>query len=116
MNFPRIRSSLRHRLEALINRRAAMIRRQRMRRAEAQLPQGAREKAAFWRTLHLARNARLQREREARDARRSDRAKDTSAPRTPASISKADVLDAIARSRATREARLKAAREERNGR
>ena len=96
--------------DALANRCAAMIQRRRMRRAQAQLPPHARGKAAFWRARYVARNARLQREREARDARRGAHA--NALPAAP-DIGKADVLAAIARSRASREARLKARREHR---
>ncbi|HET9836091.1 MAG TPA: hypothetical protein VFP88_07115 [Rhodanobacteraceae bacterium] len=93
--------------DALVNRCAMKIERRRLRRAEALLSRTTREKAAFWRTLYLARDARLQREREARRQARSNSA-------LPArDISKADVLAAVARSRARREERVKALREDR---
>jgi hypothetical protein len=100
---------LRSRGDAAVVRCAALIQRRRMQRAQALLPPAARKKAKSWRALYLARNARLQREREARQARAS------SAKGLPAAqdISKAAVLAAIARSRANREARVKAAREDR---
>ncbi|HEX7130361.1 MAG TPA: hypothetical protein VF217_09885 [Rhodanobacteraceae bacterium] len=105
MRLSRFLPWLRGRGDALADRCAIAIQRRRMRRALAQLPPPAREKARFWRALHLARNARLQREREARRARLRP-------GELPArDISKADVLAAIARSRASREARLKTARE-----
>ena len=96
---------------ALVDRCAAMIQRRRLQRAEALLPQVAREKAAFWRTLYLARSARLQRERE---TRRLARAAPGKGGPPVQDISKADVLAAIARSRANRDARLKSAREDRS--
>lgn len=99
--------------DALVDRCAAMIQHRRMRRALAQLPPPARAKAAFWRLRYLARKARLQREREARDARRGAQGAGASALPAAPDIGKADVLAAIARSRANREARLKARREER---
>lgn len=100
---------LRSRGDAVVTRCAALIQRRRMQRAQALLPPATRKKAKFWRALYLARSARLQRERETRRARAS------SANGLPAAqdISKAAVLAAIARSRANREARLKAAREDR---
>lgn len=101
---------LRSRGDPLAKRCAAMIQRRRMRRAQAQLPPKTREKADFWRTLYLDRNARLQREREARRKARGTSTNDLPPAQT---ISKADVHAAIARSRANREARLKAARDER---
>lgn len=104
---------LRNRTDALVNRCAAVMQHRRMRRAQAMLPKAAREKAAFWRTLYLARNARLQREREARRRARLPSG-DSTLPQQD--ISKADVLAAIARSRAGREARLKAARADRENR
>jgi hypothetical protein len=90
------------RADAWVDRCAAMLQRRRMRRAEALLPEWARAKATSWRALYLARNARLQREREARR-----RARNPAADATAQHISKADVLAAIARSRANREARMK---------
>jgi hypothetical protein len=99
--------------EALVNRCAAAIQGRRMRRAKALLPKAALENAAFWRALYLARTARLQREREAREARRgAQRAPASALPPAP-EISKTEVLAAIARSRASREARLQARRERR---
>lgn len=100
---------LRSRGDALTKRCAAVIQRRRMRRAQAQLPPKTRAKADFWRTLYLNRNARMQREREARRKTRGSSTNDLPAP----TISKADVHAAIARSRANREARLKAARDDR---
>jgi hypothetical protein len=104
---------LRNHADALVNRCAAWIQDRRMQHAQAQLPSHARQKAAFWRARYLARAARLQREREAREARRGARAASASDLPAAPDISKAAVLAAIARSRANREARLKAAREDR---
>ena len=96
--------------DALVDRCAAMIERRRLRRAEALLPKAVLEKAALWRALHLARNARLQRERE---TRRLARAASGKGGLPVQDISKADVLAAIARSRANRDARLKSAHDDR---
>ena len=101
---------LRGRADALVVRCATRLQQRRMQRAQALLPPSARKKAEFWRALYLARNARLQRERE---ARRRARASSTNDLPSMQDISKADVLAAIARSRASRETRLKAARDER---
>ena len=96
---------LRNRGEVLVMRCAALIQHRRMQRAQAQLPLDARAKANFWRTLYLKRNARLQREREVRRRARAPSKNDLPLAQD---ISKAEVLAAIARSRADREARLKA--------
>ena len=103
---------LRNRADALVMRCAELIQHRRMQRAQAQLPPAARAKANFWRTLYLHRNARLQRERE---ARRRARASSNELPAAQ-TISKADVLAAIARSRADRKAHLKATREDQDRR
>lgn len=103
---------LRNRTDALVAGCAALVQQRRMRRAQALLSPSARENAKLWRALYLARNARLQRERE---ARRQARTRPGSSERPAQDISKADVLAAIARSRASREARLKAARDEEKG-
>ncbi|HET7557857.1 MAG TPA: hypothetical protein VFK08_07260 [Rhodanobacteraceae bacterium] len=99
------------RADGMVVRCAELLQQRRMRRAQSLLPHAVRENAKFWRALYLARNARLQRERE---ARRQARARSPGSG-LPADISKADVLAAIARSRANREARLKAARDEEKG-
>ncbi|MGN6314040.1 MAG: hypothetical protein ACTHMO_09845 [Rhodanobacteraceae bacterium] len=109
MVFSSFTSWLRSRGDALVSRWAAAVQRRRMQRARAQLPSHAREKAAFWRARYLARNARLQREREARELRRGPRASPADGLPATQDISKADVLAAIARSRANRQARQKAA-------
>ncbi|HXS73680.1 MAG TPA: hypothetical protein VN725_06510 [Rhodanobacteraceae bacterium] len=102
---------LRTRGDVLVNRCTAVIQRRRMRLAEAQLAPEARAQASFWRARYLARNLRLQREREARSAQRESRV--PSPDHLPApSISKAEVLAAIARSRARREARFHPARDD----
>jgi hypothetical protein len=110
MTLLRFMPWLRNCCDALVARCVTLIQHRRMQRAQAQLPSVARERASFWRTLYLARNARLQREREARRRARASSANDLPSTRD---ISKADVLAAIARSRASRETRLKAARDER---
>lgn len=112
MALSRFPSWLRSRTDALVIRCAAMIQRRRMHRARALLPQESLRKAAFWRALYLSRDARLQREREARHARRQSQASPGDEIPAAQDISKADVLAAIARSRAHREARLKAVRED----
>lgn len=117
MAFSSLTSWLRSRGDALVSRCAAAVQNRRMQRARAQLPLHAREKATFWRARYLARNARLEREREARDLRRGSRASPASDLPAAQGISKADVLAAIARSRANREARRKAAhRQQEEGR
>ncbi|HEX7130213.1 MAG TPA: hypothetical protein VF217_09135 [Rhodanobacteraceae bacterium] len=108
MTLSRFLPWLRSRADALADRCATAIQRRRMQRAQAQLPRRAREKARLWRALYLARNARLQREREARRTRLHQGTGDL----PTRDISKADVLAAIARSRANREARLRGGREE----
>lgn len=115
MTLSSLTSWLRSSSDALVDRCAAAIQRRRMRRAEALLPKTARERAAFWRARYLARNTRLQREREARAARRSGRPADENGLPPAPDISKTDVLAAIARSRASREARLKARQDKDNG-
>jgi hypothetical protein len=103
---------LRNRGDELVNRCAAMVLRRRMRRAEAQLPPATRAKAAFWRALYLARDARLQRERDARLARRQSQVSPAQEPAPAQDISKADVLAAIARGRTRRQVRRQATRED----
>lgn len=103
---------LRGRADALVVRCATRLQQRRMQRAQALLPPSARKKAEFWRALYLARNARLQREREARRLARTPSGKSELPARD---ISKADVLAAIARSRANREARLKVPHDEGKG-
>lgn len=86
---------------------ATLALRRRMKVAEAQISIEARTEAVIRRARYLARNARLQREGEARDARRTLHVSGSvkTLPST-VPISKADVLAAIARGRAKREARL----------
>lgn len=86
-----------------------------MRRAQAQLDPAVRQSAAFWRARYLAREARLQRERDQRIALRGS-SNELAASTLVPTISKADVMAAVARSRANREARLKASREDRESR
>lgn len=104
---------LRCRTDALVDRCAVLLQHRRMRRAEALIPRTARASAAFWRARYLARNARLQREREAREARRGTRLSPPGELPPAQEIGKADVLAAIARSRAVREARRKARQDHR---
>lgn len=105
-------SWLRSRIDALVARCAALLQQRRMQRARSLLPPTARENAKFWRALYLARNARLQREREA--WRRARMPAGENEPPVQ-EISKTDVLAAIARSRANREARLTATRDGEKG-
>lgn len=114
MAFSAFTSWLRHHSNEMVDRCAEVLRRRRLQRARAQLPLHAREQADVRRARYLARNARLQREREARAARRETLADPQGLPAAP-SLGKADVLAAIARSRASREARLKARRDRDNG-
>ncbi|MER3546577.1 MAG: hypothetical protein C4338_02830 [Rhodanobacteraceae bacterium] len=97
---------LERRIDALMRRAEMFVLRRRLGRALAQLSPDAVERARRWRKLYQARNARLQREREARAGRRGSAA--AAQMTAPANISKADVLAAIARSRARREAQRRA--------
>ncbi len=69
-----------------------------------------RAEAEFWRARYLAREARLQRERMEREISRQSRVT-SDAPAVQA-LDKDEVLAAIARGRARREARIKTAREQ----
>jgi len=108
----RLIDGLRNFGHALVVRCAAAMLRHRMRRAQAHLPPRRRIEAAFWRARFSAREARLQRERIELEARRESGAPAMSDAPAAQTLDKAEVLAAIARGRARREARTKAAHEQ----
>lgn len=80
-------------------------------KAELRRQQLMRERADAARARYEARNARLQRERDQRDAAHDEDAASATSDQAAATlISKADVMEAIARSRARREALQRARR------
>lgn len=112
MHIHRLMQWLKHFRSNALKLSATLALRRRTKVAEAQISTEARRQAAIRRERYLARNDRLQREREARDARRTLHVSGgvkTLPDAVP--ISNADVLAAIARGRAKREARLLATRD-----